>query len=104
MTTLAEERRAMYREQLLAAAESYELLVAAELLTAVRANRMRPARPTGTLADVLAACAALPDERADRDLTADLEVARDLVASLTDFVDLQLPDTSWENDVEATES
>ena len=85
--------------QLLDSAESYELLVAAELLTAVRANRMRAERPGGLLGRVLAACADLPDDRRDRDLTADLEIARDLVAELAGFVDLQLPDSSWENDL-----
>jgi histidine ammonia-lyase len=84
--------------QLLATADSYELLVAAELLTAVRANRQRERAPGNTLRDVLAACAGLPTDQHDRDLTADLEVARSLIASLTDFVDLQLPDSSWEND------
>ena len=76
------------------------MLVAAELLTTVRANRMRAERPTGGLGDVLAACAPLPDDRLDRDLTADLDVARGLVGRLTGFVDLQLPDTSWENDLD----
>ena len=84
--------------QLLASAESYELLVAAELLTAVRANRMRSERPSGLLGRVLDACAELPDDRHDRDLTADLEIARNLVPGLSEFVDLQLPDSSWEND------
>jgi histidine ammonia-lyase len=84
--------------QLLATADSYELLVAAELLTAVRANRLRPDPLGATVSAVLAACADLPDDHRDRDLTADLEVARGLIPSLTAFVDLQLPDSSWEND------
>ena len=84
--------------QLLAGAESYELLVAAELLTAVRANRMRSEAPQGVLGRVLDACADLPDDRHDRDLTADLEIARRLIPALSGFVDLQLPDSSWEID------
>lgn len=86
--------------QLLVSAESYELLVAAELLNAVRAHRQLGRRPASPLREVLAACAELPDDQRDRDLTADLEVARRLIATLTDFVDLQLPQTSWENDLE----
>ncbi|SHF49293.1 histidine ammonia-lyase [Jatrophihabitans endophyticus] len=85
--------------QLLDSAESYELLVAAELLNAVRAHRLRGRAPDGPLRDVLAACAGLADDHRDRDLTADLETARTLIAPLTEFVDLQLPDTSWENDL-----
>ena len=85
--------------QLLASAEAYELMVAAELLTAVRANRMRKVRPTGKLAEVLAAAADLPDDDHDRDLTSDVEHARQLLPALTQFVDLQLPDSSWENDL-----
>lgn len=86
--------------QLLASAESYELLVAAEMLTAVRANRMRTPRPTGTLGEVFAACDGLASDVGDRDLTADIELARGLIAALTGFVDLDLPDTSWENDLD----
>lgn len=85
--------------QLLGSAEAYELLVAAEMVTAVRANRMRAEDPAGLLGQVLDACADLPGDRQDRDLTADIEVARGLLAPLTAFVDLQLPDTSWENDL-----
>ena len=87
--------------QLLASAESYELLVAAELLTTVRANRMRAEPPTGGAA---ATCwpraRRCPRTACDRDLTADLDVARGLVGRLTGFVDLQLPGTSWENDLD----
>lgn len=85
--------------QLLVSAQSYELLVAAELLTAVRANRMRPTPPRGVLAEVLDACAELPDDLRDRDLSGDLETARAVLGGLTGFVDLDLPDTSWENDL-----
>jgi histidine ammonia-lyase len=86
--------------QLLDSAESYELLVAAEMLTAVRANRLRVERPTGTLGRVLEACADLPHDMTDRDLTGDIEIARGLIPALTEFVDLQLPDTSWENELD----
>lgn len=85
--------------QLLASAESYEVLVAAELLTTVRASRMMSAPPSETLAAVLESCAALPSDVRDRDLTSDLDIARGLIGRLTGFVDLQLPDTSWENDL-----
>jgi histidine ammonia-lyase len=85
--------------QMMSSADCYELLVAAELLGAVRAMRMRPEPPAGLLADVLHACAALPTDVGDRDLTVDLEIARSLVPGLSQYVDLQLPETSWENDL-----
>jgi histidine ammonia-lyase len=84
---------------MMSSADCYELLVAAELLGAVRAMRMRPEPPAGLLADVLHACAALPTDVGDRDLTVDLEIARSLVPGLSQYVDLQLPETSWENDL-----
>ncbi|WP_375479315.1 aromatic amino acid ammonia-lyase [uncultured Jatrophihabitans sp.] len=86
--------------QLVASAESYELLVAAELLTAVRANRMAATPPTETLRAVLDTCADLPTAVADRDLTVDIDIARRLVSKLTRFVDLQLPESSWENELD----
>jgi histidine ammonia-lyase len=85
--------------QLLESAEAYELLVAAELLTAVRAHRLSGQPASGMLGDVLVACAGLSGDHHDRDLTADLEAARGLLEPLTSFVDLQLPGTSWENDL-----
>jgi histidine ammonia-lyase len=85
--------------QLLAAADSYEVLVAAELLTTVRANRLRRTPPGQTLSAVLDACAELPSDAADRDLTADLEIARELLPTVAGFVDLELPVSSWENDL-----
>lgn len=85
--------------QLLSAADSYELLVAAELLTAVRANRLRREPPGQTLGKILAACAKLPSAAADRDLTDDLEIARDLLPALAGFVELDLPRSSWANDL-----
>lgn len=86
--------------QLLATAESYELLVAAELLSSVRANRMRTEQPTGVLGDVFGACSALPDDPADRDLTVDVEIARGLIGSLAPYAPIDLPDSSWENDLD----
>jgi histidine ammonia-lyase len=85
--------------QMLGSADCYELLVAAELLGAVRANRMRGAMPTGLLADVMAACESLPSDNTDRDLTVDLDIARSLVAGLARYVELELPVSSWENDI-----
>jgi histidine ammonia-lyase len=76
--------------QLLVTADRYELLAAAELLAAVRASRMRGAPDAGVLGELVRACAALPDDVSDRDLTADLETARDLIARLAPFVHLQL--------------
>jgi histidine ammonia-lyase len=70
------------------AADSYELLAAAELLASVRACRMRGAPNAGVLGEVLAECAALPDGLDDRDLTADLDSARAVLGGLARFVDL----------------
>ena len=86
--------------QLLVTADSYELMVAAELLVSLRANRMRAQRPDGVLGSVLDACADLPDDPRDRDLTSDLDSARGLLAALVDFAPIDLPDSSWENDLE----
>ncbi len=71
----------MSARQLVGSAESYELLVAAVLLTAVRANRMAPAPPTETLRAVLDTCADLPTSVIDRDLTVDIDIARNSSAS-----------------------
>ncbi|WP_460602987.1 aromatic amino acid ammonia-lyase [Jatrophihabitans fulvus] len=86
--------------QLLASAESYETLVASELLAAVRANRLRAPSPGGVLDEVLDGCAALPDDTSDRDLTDDLDIARTLLPGLAPFAPIDLPDSSWENDLE----
>lgn len=86
--------------QLLASAESYELLVAAELLTAVRATRMTTAPPNATLRAVIDTCSRLPTDVDDRDLTLDIETARGLISALTEFVDVQLPVSSWENELD----
>lgn len=76
--------------QLLVTADSYELLAAAELLAAVRGNRMRGAVHPGVLGEVLSACALLPDEVGDRDLTADLDTARGLLGAVAELVDLRV--------------
>jgi hypothetical protein len=44
----------------------------------------------GLLGEVLAACAALPDERSDRELTADLDIARGLLTTLAESVHLHV--------------
>jgi histidine ammonia-lyase len=86
--------------QLLLTADSYALLVAAELLSSVRANRLRAHQPEGVLADVLAACTALPDDVSDRDLSTDIDIARGLLADLVRHAPIDLPDSSWENDLD----
>ena len=68
--------------QCLVVAERYRQLLACELLMAVRALRMLGKPPTGRIEEVLALCAALPAELADRDLTADLVSAAELVPAL----------------------
>ncbi|MEO9137719.1 MAG: aromatic amino acid lyase [Jatrophihabitans sp.] len=86
--------------QLLVTATSYELIVAAELLSSVRANRMRVDGPDGPLRAALDACDLLPDDRGDRDLTADLDLAGGLLPDLVAFAPIDLPDSSWENDLD----
>ncbi len=69
--------------QCLSIAQRYRQLLACELVAAVRANRMRTARPTaGLIDDALDACAGLPASWHDRDLSADLAMAADLVPAL----------------------
>jgi histidine ammonia-lyase len=69
--------------QLFDAAEAYSTALACELVAAVRAVRMRdlpiPDRGWGA---VLAACDDLPADPADRDLTADVELAQRLLPAL----------------------
>ncbi len=72
-------------------AVSYRRLLAVELVVAVRAVRMLPpgpALPDGVAA-ALQICADLPADRVDRDLTADLESAADLLHPLAALVDLR---------------
>ena len=58
----------------------YTVVVAGELLAAVRALRGRGV--TAPVADLLARCSSLPDDAADRDLTADLVLAGELLVGL----------------------
>jgi histidine ammonia-lyase len=96
--------------QLMTTADRYELLVSCELIGAVRAMRLRAlqdarlpeprdAEVPGPLGDVLDACRRLPDDLADRDLTGDLEIAREVLPDLASFVEVDLPVSSWENDL-----
>jgi len=59
----------------------FRTILAAELLAAVRCARQQDPRTGPSRAIDL--CAALPDEMADRDLTADLEIAESLVEGLS---------------------
>ncbi|MDQ1745355.1 MAG: histidine ammonia-lyase [Pseudonocardiales bacterium] len=72
--------------QLLTAAERYELLVACELVAAVRAVRMSGPALTGPQLRAVELCAGLPEAAGDRDLTADLEIAQRLVPALAELV------------------
>jgi histidine ammonia-lyase len=72
--------------QLLTAAERYELLVACELLAALRAVRMSAAALTGPQARAVEVCAELSAAIEDRNLTADLEVAQRLIPALAALV------------------
>ena len=71
----------------LRAAESYQVMIAAELVAAVRAIRMSAAPRSDRVAAVMSACADLPAETQDRDLTADLDLAVDLLPALNRFLD-----------------
>ncbi|HEY2043869.1 MAG TPA: aromatic amino acid lyase, partial [Jatrophihabitans sp.] len=85
--------------QLMTTADRYELLVSCELLAAVRAMRLLDTEVSGPLRAVLAACRRLPDDLADRDLTGDIEIAREVLPELARFVAVDLPVSSWENDL-----
>jgi histidine ammonia-lyase len=61
---------------------AYRVVLAGELLAAVRAVRLRGLEPVGPVSDLLSRCAAMPEDAADRDLTADLALAADLLAGL----------------------
>lgn len=68
--------------RLLAGVEAYRTVLAAELLAAVRAVRMQGRPVAGPLRPVLDRCSELGDDPVDRDLTADLATAYDLLPSL----------------------
>ncbi|WP_196073225.1 aromatic amino acid lyase [Nakamurella alba] len=63
-------------------------LLAAELVAAVRAHRMRAASVTGPVGELLEVCAALPAATEDRDLTEDLRIAEELLPSIARLVPL----------------
>jgi histidine ammonia-lyase len=73
--------------QLLATADAYATALACELVAAVRAVRMSdPKVPDDGWGAVLRACDALGHSTADRDLTADLELAEGLLPGLAGYV------------------
>lgn len=68
--------------QCLQIAERYRTLLACELVPAVRANRMLDRPAAGRITQVMALCAAMPTDVADRDLTTDLSAALELIPAL----------------------
>jgi len=69
--------------QCLEIAHRYQLLLACELLMAVRANRMRLDHPgAGRIGVAMELCAELPTDLTDRDLTGDLAIAFELIPAL----------------------
>lgn len=76
-------------EQLLNGVADLSVVLAAELLAAVRALRQRSASVASLsppLGAAFAACEPLPADTADRDLTGDLEIAQRLLAKLAQSV------------------
>ena len=73
--------------QLLTAADRYELLVACELVAALRAVRMSAPALTAYQARAVEVCAELSDAVQDRDLTPDLEVATRLIPALDEIIE-----------------
>lgn len=71
--------------QALDAVAAYRTVLACELLAAVRAVRMRGLRPAG-LAIALDTCAPLGTSTLDRDLTADLATAEELLEPLSELL------------------
>ena len=74
--------------QLLTAADRYDVVVACELVAAVRAVRMAGAQLSGPQARAVELCAGLPAAIEDRDLTPDLDAAQRLVPALAELVDV----------------
>jgi histidine ammonia-lyase len=65
------------------AVAAYRVVLACELVAAVRALRLSAARPAGPLAGAFGlAAAVLPDSTADRPLDEDLSIAQELLPSL----------------------
>jgi histidine ammonia-lyase len=67
--------------------DAYRIVLACELVAAVRALRLREVRPgsAGLARAFDLACAALPADTADRALDTDLSAADDLLADLASF-------------------
>jgi histidine ammonia-lyase len=74
--------------QLLTAAERYELLVACELVAALRAVRIGRPELTEPQQQAVRACAGLSPVLGDRDLTPDIEAAQRLLPELAGLVEL----------------
>jgi histidine ammonia-lyase len=72
--------------QLLTAADRYELLVACELVAALRAVRMSNPELTEPQAQAVRLCQELSPVIEDRDLTGDLEIAQRLIPRLAELV------------------
>jgi len=73
--------------KLLTAAARYRLLVACELVAALRAVRISDPPLTDAQRRAVTRCAGLPTALDDRDLTADIEIAERLVPSLAELVE-----------------
>ncbi|MDQ2837923.1 MAG: aromatic amino acid ammonia-lyase [Actinomycetota bacterium] len=73
--------------QLLTAADRYELLVACELVAALRAVRISRPELTVLQGKAVALCAELSPVLDDRDLTGDIETAQRLIPALAELVD-----------------
>lgn len=71
-------------QQALRSIEDYRLVIACELVAAVRCLRMRAQHLSPALAEIMELCADLDDDFADRDLTGDLEVAARILQQLGD--------------------
>ncbi|HEY0168467.1 MAG TPA: aromatic amino acid ammonia-lyase [Jatrophihabitans sp.] len=74
--------------QLLAAADRYELLVACELVAALRAVRMSQPPLTARQARAVEVCERLSPVVTDRDLTGDIELAQRVIPALAGLVDV----------------
>ena len=72
--------------QLLTASDRYELLIACELVAALRAVRMSMPELTAVQVQAVEMCAGLSAQLDDRDLTGDIEVARSLIPQLAELV------------------
>ena len=72
--------------QLLTAAERYEVVVACELVAAVRAVRLSAVQLSAPQARAVELCAQLPAGAEDRDLTPDLDTAQQLIPALAELV------------------